>query len=201
VTAIAPLGTIDTATPNYAWQDVGNADEYHLLVWDRVVGAWVHNAKHQTTDICSGGTCAVNPSVDIEFSQNHFWRVRARNINGWSDWSVQFTFHYPDVLPGPITPIGPLGTTDEAIPEYTWQDLGNAVEYQVLVYDRTVGQWIHNERHLASDICDGELCVIQPGVSVGPSNNHNWRVRAFNSAGWTDWSERFVFGYSAQGGQ
>ncbi len=195
ITPIAPLGSVTTATPAFEWQDVGNATHYQLRVYDRSVAAWVHDAEHPAADICNHGTCSVTPAgLTLSISNNHVWRIRAKNTAGWNDWSASHVFHHADVIPGAITPIAPLGSVTTAAPAFEWQDVGNATHYQLRVYDRSVAAWVHDAEHPATDICNHGICSVTPaGLSLSISNNHVWRIRAKNTAGWNDWSASHVF--------
>jgi YD repeat-containing protein len=101
VTPIAPLGAITTATPTYEWADLGNAPTYWFLVYDRSESREVHRQAYQAADICTAGTCSLAPSgVSIGFGKNHIWRVRARNIVGFGEWSGHFYFDREEQPPG-----------------------------------------------------------------------------------------------------
>jgi len=198
ITPIAPLVSTNMATPDYSWRDLGNVTDYRLLVYDRYLKTLVHNEIHAANDICTAGTCSVTPAdVSLNFSTNHFWRLRARNSGGWSSWSEPNWFDYIDAPPGEITPIAPLVSTDTATPVYSWQDLGNVTDYRLQIYDRLLRTQVHNELHNATDICSAGSCSLTPeGVSLNFSTNHFWRVRARNSGGWSSWSEVYRFDYT-----
>jgi len=198
ITPLSPLVSTDTATPAYTWEDPGNVTDFRLLVYDRFLKTQVHNEIHTASDICSAGVCSVVPAgVSLNFNTNHFWRIRAKNSGGWNTWSGQHRFDYVDDIPGSITPISPLVSTDTATPVYTWDDLGNVTDYRLLVYDRHLKTQVHNEIHAASDICTGGTCTVMPaGVTLNYSTNHFWRIRAKNSGGWNDWSGQHKFDYA-----
>ncbi len=109
-------------------------------------------------------------------------------------------FDYADAVPGEITPVGLIGSLSTGEPTYQWSVLSNAVEYQLLIYDRVLGVGVHAVRYQGDDICDAEMCQIAPiGVSVSEGNNRYWRVRALNSGGWGCWTPNQVF--NVTGGQ
>lgn len=195
ITPITPIASTNIATPTYEWQDLGNAIEYQVLIYDRFLTSTVYNERLPVPDVCSAGRCSVTPDLSLNFNAKHFWRIRARNSGGWNDWTDQIQFDYLDEVPGAITPVAPLGEITDAIPNYEWQDLGNAIEYQVLIYDRFLGTSIYNERHNGSDICAAGSCSIAPGITMNFNANHFWRVRARNSGGWNEWTGQIRFDY------
>ena len=197
ITPLAPLGTIAIPSPAFEWEDLGNVTVYWLRVYDRTVKEWVHDVKHTSTDICNNGICSITPpDLNMPFSNNHLWRIRAKNSAGWNDWSENHVFNRVDTIPGLITPLAPLGTIAIPSPAFEWKDLGNVTVYWLRVYDRTVKEWVHDVKHSATDICNNGICSITPpDLNMPFSNNHLWRIRAKNSAGWNDWSENHVFNH------
>ncbi len=195
ITAIAPLGDITTATPAFEWQDMGDATDFRLRVYDRALLAWVHDVTYSAATICSNGTCSITPAnLALNFSSNHLWRIRAKNGVGWNDWSDYQTFHYVEPIPGTISTIAPLGSVATTTPAFQWQDLGNAAEYWLRVYDRVLLAWVHDETYTATTICSNGTCSITPAnLTLNISSNHLWRIRAMNSGGWNDWSDYQTF--------
>lgn len=194
INPIVPLVTTATATPEYSWEDPGNVTDYRLLIYDRLLKTQVHNEQYSAQSICSEGVCSVTPTdLALNYSKNHFWRIRARNSGGWNSWSDLHRFDYVDTVPETATPITPAGPISNSTPFYSWTGLSNAVEYQVLVYDRVLTEVIHNERYPAAENCTVADCAINPSIEVSEGSNHYWRVRAGNSGGWSPWSERLAF--------
>lgn len=197
ITPIAPVGSTDSATPTFEWADEGTTTTYRLLVFDRSVGAFVHNEDYLASAVCVNAVCSVTPpTLTLNFDVNHRWRIRAQNEQGWNDVSPPVYFDYIDAPPGVVTPIAPLVSTTTATPAYEWQDLGNVTDYRLIVVDRVLGTQVHNVLYTAADICSAGVCSVVPnGVTLNFSANHAWRLRAKNSGGWNDVSEPFLFDY------
>ncbi len=197
VTPNAPISSTDLASPVFEWQDVGNALEYQVLIYDRFLQTQVFNDRVNSVDVCSASTCTLIPQgVTLNYSPNHFWRVRARNSGGWSQWTDPIRFDYVDAIPEPISSVSPIGDITTSEPSYVWQDVGNAIEYQVLIHDRFLRETVFNERLLASEVCSAGNCSNTPqGIALNFSANHFWRIRARNSGGWNEWSDPIRFNY------
>lgn len=194
-TPIKPIDNTNTATPEFVFEQLANATEYRVIIHDKSADERVHDALYLASNICGQGVCTVTPELTLGYSKNHHWRIRARNSVGWGDWTSVIRFNYVDEIPAIATPISPVGSTDNPNPVFTWQDLGNATEYRIVIYDRFLGQRIHDNRYQASEICSEGTCQVSPGLFLNFSKNHYWRVRAINSAGWGKWSDVIRFNY------
>ena len=99
-------------------------------------------------------------------------------------------------IPGSPTLLSPTQTVATASPTFSWEKLGEEVnQYRLQVRDRSISEQVHNQIHFASDICSADTCSQTIGESLGFDDNHVWRVRAYNSAGWGDWTPFQEFGY------
>ncbi len=197
VTAITPIDSVDTASPTYQWQDLGNVDTYELLVYDRNLESIAHRKFYVAADICSEGVCSVMPDgMSLNFSTRHFWRVRSRNVFGWSALSDPFFFNYLSPPPEAVTPIEPIASVTTSSPNFQWELLANVDTYELLVYDRNLQAVVHRQFYGADEICTANSCGVSPaGLTLKSSTRHFWRVRARSSGGWSELSEPFYFDY------
>ena len=69
-----------------SYEEVSGADRYQVERYDRTTNTWSFR-RYPLPNICSNdGVCSVTvPGTETQNSA--FWRVRARNSFGWSDWS------------------------------------------------------------------------------------------------------------------
>jgi len=103
--------------------------------------------------------------------------------------------------PDAPTLLSPLDTVASASPTFTWEHIeeGGVDQYRLRVYDRTVPGWVHDTTYFSDDICDAGICSQSIPESLGFASNHAWRVRAYNAAGWSVWTnEQFAYEENAQ---
>ena len=89
----SPQGDIDTGSPSYQWSYQEGVTQYRLQIYDRIERRWVFNQLRDPGLVCNDGICQETPVVILPDSPNHMWRVRARNLAGWSAWSARSYFH------------------------------------------------------------------------------------------------------------
>jgi len=77
---------------------------------------------------------------------------------------------------------------------FVWQPAVDATHYDFHLFDRSTGDIeSHAKRRLrAADICVADECVVYLYLGLPALDDHAWRVRASNSAGYSAWS-RSVF--------
>jgi hypothetical protein len=128
---------------------------------------------------------AVGPLAN---SATYFWRVRAKNSAGNSDWSATWSFSTLPPSAGALDLFSPgNGAVDQAIsPSLTWNAVTSASTYCVQLSNAS------NFTPLLVD--DSSLTTTVK--AVGPLANgttYFWRVRAKNAAGTGPWSATWSF--------
>lgn len=128
------------------------------------------------------------PNDNTEF----WWRVRAGNIIGWSDWSEEWMFTNGEEPGDPPAPPQLVSPEDEAfVPDEDidcqWErsDLANNYNLQI-----TVNEDFENQ------VFDEEIGNFNAASLEGFPNDNTvffWRVRAENVRGWSEWSENWMF--------
>lgn len=137
--------------------------------------------------MCSDSICSLTPDLALSFGRNHFWSVQAWNIAGSGDWHpIQRFDRFPE-RPGVAELVAPLDTVNTATPTFEWHAVEGASRYRVAVYDRSSQEYVHLENHESDAICAANVCALTPAISLGYTNNHFWRVRAWNISGWGSW--------------
>ncbi len=185
---ISPTGATFSTTITYSWEEVPAANEYQLLVLDDQSNQ-VHNAWYQSADVCDGGTCVVTPSAPLALG-SHTWYVKARNAVGGT-WSQGVRFHVSaESAPAAPNLKLPSGVIDDPLPTYTWDQVGSAVEYQLLVVGNDTSQPV-NAWYQSSDICNGFTCSVAQPAPLS-EQRYTWYVRAKNPYGLT-WSPGLIF--------
>jgi len=196
-TLISPNGDISETSPTYTWQDLGTADSYEVLIYDRDVPAILDRTTYAATTVCNAGSCSVTPSSPVlTVGTRYLWRVKAINSTGTGPWSTPlfFTIVTSTSPPSSVTLIAPEGDTTDELPTYEWQDLGTADSYEVLIYDRDVPAILDRTTYNAATVCASGTCSVIPSsplLTVG--TRYLWRVKGINSGGLGPWSAPMFF--------
>lgn len=89
----SPQGDINTGSPAYVWSHQAGVFQYRLQIYDRIQRQWVHSQLLDSDAACTNTSCQDTPTLALPDSGNHIWRVRARNLAGWSLWSERSYFY------------------------------------------------------------------------------------------------------------
>jgi hypothetical protein len=92
-TLLAPLGTINTKTPQYRWGEVTGATKYYLEVLKKATGIYPILTDVLPT-VCSSGVCTYTPFVPLS-SGSYAFRMKTYNAAGSSDYSDWMVFKVP----------------------------------------------------------------------------------------------------------
>lgn len=118
--------------------------------------------------------------VGLNPGTKYYWRVNEKNTGGTSIWSETWNFSTAAILPEKVTLISPPdggAATDESV-EFIWHMSVPAVtSYELeLTGDST----------FTTASSDTTITLFVPGSSI--QKNYSWRVRAYNSAGYGEYS-------------
>jgi len=92
---IAPLGVINTSTPEFVWTGVNTATEYRIGYESRnESGSWQSHIVSASAANCqSGQNCAYTPSsTNLTDGQEVVWWVKAKVNGAWGEWSEDAVF-------------------------------------------------------------------------------------------------------------
>ena len=176
--APADGSTITSLPVTFSWQSVEGAIRYQFQLAKDVAFTDVEYSK-----------LLIGTNLELSFSGDgnaHYWRVRAKNISGWGDWSATWSFDTiaPPERPVLLTPFD--GSTIESLPvNFSWQTVDGALRYQFQIAKGVA-------------FTDVEYSKLLIGTNLelsfsGDGNAHYWRVRAKNISGWSEWSDSWTF--------
>lgn len=184
VALISPQDEFINARPGFEfrWQNVPGVDNYDLQVSttpdfsNLVIEESLSNNSFSNTQ-------------NLDFSTNYFWRVRASNVTGTTDWSEVWSFTTIIEKPEPVTVNILPGDNQNQIPllaDFIWEASARAAEYTI--------QISKNENFSTLPI-SGSVTSPQfsNNIPLEPAQIYFWRVRASNIGGISDWSETFTF--------
>lgn len=117
--------------------------------------------------------------------EDYYWRAKATNAGGSSDWSAARTFRTIVAAPTLLLPAdGELSEPDPA--EFSWTEPDGATEYHFqLATDAMFTAIVHEDYGLAV------AAAIVAGLDH--DTEHFWRVKANSADGWGAWSGTFDF--------
>ena len=167
---IAPLGSITDSTPTFAWNASNGADRYQIYLQDLTSGSYI--------DTTSSITSTSYTSAVLDTNHAYRWRLRAYNSAGWSGLSNWKNFDYVSGPPPTPSQLAPFGTLTQNPPTFTWTLAATANRYQIYIQNITLSTFIDTTSTI-------------PGTSytpaaIDPDYSYRWRIRAYNSAGWSN---------------
>ncbi|TKJ40445.1 hypothetical protein CEE37_09015 [candidate division LCP-89 bacterium B3_LCP] len=174
----------------FSWQEIVSADDYHLQV---------------STDQNFGSTFADVGGIDstsyaatgMAYNTQYYWRARSHGTSGYSGWSDVWSFTTGDEPPTPPPP--PILSTppdnaqnQSTSPTLSWNSSSGAEDYHLQVSTSSqFSSTIYDEENLTS--------TSQSVTGLDYETEYFWRVRAHNSAGYSDWSDVWSFTTEEQG--
>jgi len=189
----------------FEWEASDEVDEYWLEVntnasWDK-----------GTRKFC-GNVGDVTEFTDRGYPNNgttYYWRVRAGNATGWSDWCEGESFTNASRPSPNLSSPEKEGTDGTKVKvsgtsiTFQWQASEGANEYQLEVNKSPPlvlinGSWEFDEDALwkkAYRHYRGIVSGVSKTVTGFPDDGteYYWRVRARSDAGWSAWSETWSF--------
>ncbi len=184
---VSPSGTIRTSSPAYTWKVVPGASRYYLMVYEEKSASYVIYRTLTASTICGAETCAYTSTLKLKHG-NYRFKVRAGNATTWSGYSpsMYFTAY---LAPNPPVTGEPAPDSKVTVqrPRYSWQAVAGATKYQLHVYSLTKKKTIGTYTASSTYLCSGETCSYRPGTNLS-SGKYQFRVRAYNSYGYGDYS-------------
>ncbi len=169
---------------------------YPTFTWDHVIGAQTYEIQIDTSLAFANHfgrigipNNEVRLQTELDENTRYFWRVRASNSEGRSDWSEVFTFKTTFILPSQPELHLPMNAAvklpiEEVLLE--WHPTFKAKRYHLQVTDQS---------QFVSLLVD-TLGVLDTSFTLKNLRNYTvykWRVRAENEGGFSEWSPVYYF--------
>lgn len=122
-------------------------------------------------------------------------RLEPRSCNR----TIRFDYP-PTTVPDLVTPLAPLTEVQTADPLFSWSTVTGATRYQLIVFDRILGERVTSVNLEESTVCVDNTCSYRPEeLTLSIGDRHYWRVRARNAVGWGEYTDALRFNYVAGG--
>ncbi len=176
--APAPISSPTTPTlltSTYSWSSVLGATSYEFQMKNVKTGAIVLSNSVVGT--------SWTPGTVLFSGEQYRWWVRAKSAQGvYTLWSAPTTF----VAGGQTTVLTPAGTSNNTMPNFTWQAVEGAVRYEFLLHRVDVGTAIINKKDVLTN-------SFTPAVPLASGTYRVW-VRAVAASGvMSTWSVPVTF--------
>ncbi|MAO66161.1 MAG: hypothetical protein CL666_14290 [Balneola sp.] len=127
-------------------------------------------------------------ALGLDYETNYYWRVKAKNSTGESNWGQIFSFTTKAadaITPELLSPANEAADMDTAL-VLSWEELAVVESYQLQVSENV------NFSSLEIDLSGiSENNTEATGLDFGSA--YYWRVRSFTSQDTSDWSGIFEF--------
>ncbi|NUN09947.1 MAG: fibronectin type III domain-containing protein [Ignavibacteriaceae bacterium] len=132
----------------------------------------------------------------LDFPRKHFWRVRAKNLAGWGDWSAVWSFSTKIAIPHPPVLLRPQNYSTELwrpIDVY-WRKISGANRYWIQVSNDSLFRNQYPLTVIVDDSMFTDTVKRMPDDLFWASGKtYYWRVKAMNELGSGEWSQVFRF--------
>jgi len=183
VPVMAPLAYIvedDEGGVQFGWEPSGFAGFYQVQI--ALDSLFENIVTQQTLDSLT------LVQFNLKGQSDYFWRIRAANAAGYSEFSRTDAFTV--AFPAQPEILLPVGANTPLVPGFSWQETAGAEIYRLQV--ATNGSF--DETSLIYDIEGLTDTTYTPSDTLLAGNTlYFWRVRAFNETGPSDWSADFRF--------
>ncbi|MFC2131349.1 FG-GAP-like repeat-containing protein [Bacteroidota bacterium] len=171
---------VDISTELLIWLESEDADKYHVMTAsDESFGSVVIDDNNVSDTEYS--------ITELEGETTYFWKVRAGSYAGFGDWSESRSFTTAEVIketpgiPELISPDDGAIEVDRNTGKFVWSATDGALEYNLQVSENYAFDPVELD-------ISGLTSTEFPVSDLGENTTYFWRVRAWNKAGYGDWS-------------
>ncbi len=186
VTLLSPEdGAVDVPiSPFLSWEEQVQATGYRVQVaLDTEFSGLVADEAVEATEF---------EVSDLDHETDYYWRVSAGNDAGDGEWSEVWSFtteEKPVTVPDAVQLLSPENSADDVPLDLTfvWSESMGAEQYHLQLSAES------NFADLLIDDASLQDTTFAVSNDLEKNTQYYWRVRASNDAGYSDWSEAFMF--------
>jgi len=162
------------------WNAVQHAEKYHLQV----------SESNNFNELIINSLNIVDTDyklINLQYLTDYYWRVRAINVIGTSEWSEVRKFTTAPPVPQVPNLVNPANEADDLLPvlSLSWGTVQHASSYDLQVSkDDDFSTTIVNRNQTNTSY---QLTILELGET------YYWKVRAMNISGESDWSAVWSF--------
>lgn len=196
---VAPEDSTDliiNQVSDFLWQHDPQAATYEFHFFDNAPGpdrgARADIIGLRPQDLCEDTVCTLSQLVDLPAYANHAWRVRARNSLGVSGWT-RTTFNVvelvtdPPPVPALLMPLPAALLELGSTVSFRWLPEETATQYEFHIVDTADAEFDSISAYIPTSSCASDVCAVSTELSAPLSETYQWRVRASNAAGASDY--------------
>lgn len=170
--------------PEFTWRSSLRGQEYRLQV------ARDADFKYRVVNTDFKADTSFQIVDSLSYGMTYFWRVKARNIGGESEWTDYFQFK--TIVLGPAAPrlVFPP-TMSEKLTKgflFRWNKVSGAQSYQINISEND------NYDPVSFETGDIKDTFLLSDFDLQPGKVYFWRVRGKNASSFGSWSESWQFG-------
>jgi len=196
---ISPSGTSDSFLPTYTWSHVVDATSYIFRLSLLDPPTLLYKRQYTLAELgCANKEvyCSVTPDYLLSGNWNtYYWKVEARGSTTTTPQSDIFYFNTPPA-PDKVTLQSPSGEILNWTPMFEWLPSSspgvNSYEFYMGKKDGDAFIVLHRAWYSVSDICNEEICSLNPNLTL-KEGTYTWWVRARNLSGKGKWSDPMQF--------
>ncbi len=175
--------------PELHWADAKRAKFYQVQL--------AKDALFEQIETDSAGIVSLSLQPDtLEYNTTYYWRVKAMNVGGESEWSSTWSFFTEYALDKPVTELPSQDGIDITIPtRFEWNPVENAKNYTLEVSrDSTFSSLVElNQEAVSGDTKSKSASkswnISQTVEHLDFETTYYWRTWAQNEEGISDYSE------------
>ena len=169
---------LSTTSPTLSWQQYSTTCTYHLQVST--------NSSFTGLSLNDSTITTTSKTVSLVDHTVYYWKVRAKESDGYKDWSNYRWFMVGTPAPPALISPANFATNQPVSLSLSWGSVVTAVKYRV--------QASTNSSFSTLLLDDSTLTGTQRALNgLSYNTTYYWRVSAKNPTGWSSWASYWRF--------